>query len=412
MYQRIGKTAFKKNLSNTLALCRNLDNPQNDFKSIHIAGTNGKGSSAHMISAVLQSAGYRVGLYTSPHIKDFTERICINGQSIPEHEVADFVDQNQNIISRINPSFFEVTVVMAFYYFAKQEVDLAIIETGLGGRLDSTNVIVPAVSLITNIGMDHQEMLGDSLPEIAFEKAGIIKNGIPVIICTTQNQVADVFINKAEELKSPIIFAEEELSINRLENCEFELISGDTFYPSIIRLDLKGDYQQKNLPGVLVTLKKLSDCEFAITHENIIEGLGNITRLTGLKGRWQILSRGKPLIVCDVAHNEDGIRAIMNQLENTQSDKKHIVWGMVNDKDTGKLLNLLPKDALYYFCEAQIPRALKVEKLKTTAESIGLVGNSYPSVSSATAEAKKHATDNDLIFIGGSTFVVAEIDEL
>jgi dihydrofolate synthase/folylpolyglutamate synthase len=412
MYQRIGKSAFKKNLSNTLVLCHHLNNPQNKFNSVHIAGTNGKGSSAHMISAILQSAGYNVGLYTSPHLKSFTERICINGQPIPEKDVAEFVSQNQVIISRINPSFFEVTVVMAFYHFAQNGVDLAIIETGLGGRLDSTNVINPEVSLITNIGLDHQEMLGNSLEQIAGEKAGIIKQGVPVVIGTTQNQVRDIFIKKAEVLGSPIIFAENKLSVKQLGNDEYKIISSDTFYPPVIKMDLGGEYQQKNLPGVLASLRILSGDKIRITRENILKGLGNIAGLTGIKGRWQILSKKHPFIVCDVGHNEDGIRAVMDQLDKIKSSKKHIVWGMVNDKDTRKLLSLLPRDALYYFCEAPIPRALKVEELKTIALSIGLTGNAYSNVNDALQDARRNASDHDVIYIGGSTFIVAEIDGL
>lgn len=412
MYQRIGKMAFKKTLSNTLTLCKNLDNPQTRFKSIHIAGTNGKGSSAHMISAILQKAGYKIGLYTSPHLKDFTERISINGQSIAEKEVADFVEQNQGIISDINPSFFEVTVVMAFYYFARQKVDYAIIETGLGGRLDSTNIIIPEVSLITNIGMDHQDMLGESLSQIAGEKAGIIKPEVPVVIGYKQPGIIDVFVSKAADMNAPIIFANNEVTVRPSAGGSFKLISDNTFYPEHIRLDLKGDYQKMNLPGVLVTLRMIADGGIPLNHENIKEGLKNISKIAPIKGRWQVLSKSNPFVVCDIAHNEDGIKAVMDQLQKQQHDRMHIVWGMVQDKDILKLLKLLPKDAQYYFCEARIPRALEVEKLKVFADKTRLHGNTYSTVRSAIKEAKVNASAHDLIFIGGSTFVVAEIDDI
>jgi len=412
MYQRIGSKAFKKNLSNTLQLCENLDNPQLRFKSIHIAGTNGKGSSAHMLSAILQKAGYNIGLYTSPHLKDFTERIQVNGQPIKEDDVADFVDRNQGIISDINPSFFEVTVVMAFDYFASQKVDFAIIETGLGGRLDSTNVILPEVSLITNIGFDHQDMLGETLPQIAGEKAGIIKLGVPVVIGQKQPEISDVFITKAAELNAPILFANDEVSAHAETNGVFEIISDNPFYPENITVDLQGDYQAMNLPGVLVTLRLISDSGNIIRHESIQNGFENISELAPIKGRWQVLSEKSPFIVCDVAHNEDGIRSTMEQLQKQQHSKKHIIWGMVQDKDTIKLLELLPKDAKYYFCEAHIPRALEVSTLKKYADKVGLKGNIYPTVQSALKEAKVNASAQDLIFIGGSTFVVAELDEI
>ena len=303
-------------------------------------------------------------------------------------------------------------MVMAFHHFAQNGVDLAIIETGLGGRLDSTNVIIPEVSLITNIGMDHQEMLGDSLEQIAGEKAGIIKPEVPVVIGTTQHQLRSIFSTKAEDIKSPIIFSEEELSVKRSGNNTYRVISSNSFYPPVFKLDLRGEYQEKNLPGVLATLRIICEDKIQITHENILDGLRNIAGLTGIKGRWQIISHKNPFIVCDVAHNEDGIRAVMDQINRIKTGKKHIVWGMVNDKDTGKLLSLLPTDAQFYFCEAQIPRALKVEELKKIAESLGLKGRSYPNVNDAIKDAKRNASNDDVIYIGGSTFVVAEIDGL
>ncbi len=395
MYQRIGKSAYKKNLDNTLALCEALGNPQTQFKSVHIAGTNGKGSSAHMISAILQSAGYKTGLYTSPHLKSFTERIRINGIEILEQAVIDFVMDHKHLIEEIKPSFFEITVVMAFEYFARQKVDIAVIEVGLGGRLDSTNVITPEVSLITNISLDHQEMLGDTLPLIAIEKAGIIKEGVPIVIGQRQIEIEDIFINRASALNSPIVFGEDQFPID--EN-NFDL-------------QLRGDYQQNNLPGVLSIVDHLVKKGYKITHDHIQNGLINTSDLTGLKGRWQILQED-PAMICDTGHNVAGIQLILKQLSRMAYNQLHIVWGMVDDKDSESVLSLLPNEAKYYFCQANVPRAKKAQLLFEEANIMGLDGVLIEDVNESINAASQNADKSDLIFIGGSTFVVAEIANL
>lgn len=393
MYQRVGNVAFKKDLSNTLRFCEYLGNPQHQFKSIHVAGTNGKGSSSHMLAAILQSAGYKVGLYTSPHLKNFTERIKINGKEIQELDVVEFVANNKDHLESIKPSFFETTVVMAFDYFAKQKVDIAIIEVGLGGRLDSTNVITPLVSLITNIGYDHQQLLGDTLIQIAGEKAGIIKHGIPVVISERQSEVEQVFIDKANSLFTSIVFA------------------SDNKKKDHFSMDLQGLYQFKNVNGVLEVVSILNECGFKILRSSIQQGLSNTTTITGLKGRWQILDEN-PKIICDTAHNQEGIELVLKQLNIISFDQLHIVWGMVNDKVIDNILKLLPKDANYYFCEAKIPRALNAKQLCDKSLEFGLKGAVIEDVNSAIEKAKQKAHSNDLIFIGGSTFVVAEINDL
>ena len=396
MYQRVGAAAYKKDLSNTLELCSQLGNPHNQFKSVHIAGTNGKGSSSHMIAAILQSAGYKVGLYTSPHLKSFTERIRINGVEIGEKEVVDFVTNHKLLLEEVKPSFFETTVVMAFDYFARNKVDIAIIETGLGGRLDSTNVIRPLVSLITNIGLDHQHMLGDTTSKIAKEKAGIIKKSVPVVIGKRQEDVIHVFERSSIEKDAPLFFASELVSEDRIR--EFQL-------------DLKGDYQKLNLPGVLQTIELLKEEEFAIDDVAIEKGLKNVVQLTGLKGRWQVIHK-TPLIICDTAHNLDGIELVVSQLEAIPKNRLHIVWGMVNDKDPEALLSLLPKAATYYFCEPKVPRGMKLADLEYHASRMELKGEFVGDVNKAITTAKEVARYDDVIFIGGSTFVVAEIENL
>jgi dihydrofolate synthase/folylpolyglutamate synthase len=393
MYQRVGNIAFKKDLSNTIRFCEYLDNPQYQFKSVHVAGTNGKGSSSHMLAAILQSAGYKVGLYTSPHLKNFTERIKINGKEIEEHEVVDFVANNKNHLESIKPSFFETTVVMAFDYFAKQKVDIAVIEVGLGGRLDSTNVITPLVSLITNIGYDHQQLLGDTLVQIAGEKAGIIKEGVPVVVSERQPEVEGVFKDKAGDLSSDIVFA------------------SDRVQGKDLQLDLLGIYQQKNVKGVLEVVKILNQIGFEILLPAIQQGLSDTIGLTGLKGRWQLLC-DNPKIICDTAHNQEGIELVLQQLNSIKFNQLHVVWGMVNDKAIDNILKLLPKDANYYYCEAKIPRALNAKHLCDKALQFGLKGVVIEDVNSAIEKAKQKAHSNDLIFIGGSTFVVAEINDL
>jgi dihydrofolate synthase/folylpolyglutamate synthase len=389
MYQRIGNAAYKANLDNTYRLSEILIHPEKQFKSVHIAGTNGKGSTSHMLAAVLQEAGYKVGLYTSPHLKDFRERIKINGEMISESEVIDFVNEFKTEFEKIQLSFFEWTVGLAFHYFAKEKVDIAIIETGLGGRLDSTNIVTPEVAVITNISMDHTQFLGDTLAKIAAEKAGIIKSTIPVIIGETQPEIKPVFIEKAKQLNAPIQFA-------------------DVLSSQVYESDLKGAYQQKNKKTVIATINILQQLGWKIAENHIKQGLLNVVNNTGLMGRWQILNT-QPLTVCDTGHNEAGIKLILAQLAEQQFKKLHFVLGVVNDKDIAIILQLLPKYATYYFCQAKIPRALDVHILAEKATAVGLSGTAFPTVEAAYQAAQKNATAQDMIFIGGSTFVVAEV---
>lgn len=412
MFQRVGASAFKKDLSNTLALCHHLGNPETKFKSVHVAGTNGKGSSSHAISSILMEAGFKVGLYTSPHLKSFTERIKINGEEIPEEEVVLFVDENNDFLEQLRPSFFEMTVAMAFWYFAKEEVDIAVIEVGMGGRLDSTNVIKPVVCLITNIGYDHMQFLGDTLEKIAGEKAGIIKENTPVVISQRQVETKSVFEKISGKKNAPIYFAEDYFSISKLKDEELAVYEVKTQDASFkLELDLKGNYQQKNLAGILQSIAVLQQLGYRITQSHIIYGLAQIVNNTGLKGRWQMLGKD-PWIICDTGHNEDGIRYITDQISQYSYQQLFMVIGMVNDKDVSKVLSLLPKEAEYIFCQANIPRAMPVEELYQKALKAGLKGQVEKDVNDAIALAKKKATKEDLIFIGGSTFVVAEIKEL
>ncbi|HNT50656.1 MAG TPA: folylpolyglutamate synthase/dihydrofolate synthase family protein [Cyclobacteriaceae bacterium] len=408
MFQRVGASAFKKDLTNTLALCKALGNPHQKFKSIHIAGTNGKGSTSHMLAAILQSAGYKTGLYTSPHLKEFTERIRLNGKEIGRDFVTDFVERVKPQLEFIKPSFFEITVAMAFDFFASEKVDIAVIETGLGGRLDSTNVITPVLSVITNISWDHMDMLGDSLPAIAYEKAGIIKPNIPVVISETQTEIQHVFESKALETKSKIIFADKHYQVLKQEE-KFEINNLGHWF--ILESDLKGSYQSKNIAGVLTATDELRTLGFTIPEPSVLTGLKNVTALTGLKGRWQILSNA-PLTICDTGHNEAGIREILKQLNDVNFKNLHWVWGMVKDKDVSKIINLLPKAAQYYFCQATIPRAMDAATLAQYAKAAGLNGLVVADVNEAIQTARRNAAAGDLILIGGSTFVVAEIDNL
>ncbi len=410
MFTRVGAIAYKKDIDNTVIFCKHLAHPERKFKSIHVGGTNGKGSTSHMLAAILQTAGYKTGLYTSPHLKDFRERIRINGEMISEVEVVDFVTENQTIIEDISPSFFEATVALAFDYFAKQKVDIAIIEVGLGGRLDSTNIISPEISVITNISFDHQNILGNTLAEIATEKAGIIKNNTPIIIGQYQAEVADIFIAKAEEKIASISFASEEWNIgdSKIINQErnVELINEDQKIN--LTLDLTGAYQLKNIKTVLEAVKKIRLKGFNISNEHISLALNQVKKLTGLMGRWQILQEN-PLIICDTGHNEDGITEVLKNIAATPHQNLLIVIGMVKDKDIQKILTLLPKNAKYFFCAPDMPRAKSADELMLEAQSFGLIGEAYPSVKSALIAAKFEATKNDLIFIGGSTFVVSEV---
>ena len=388
MFQRIGASAFKKDLTNTLAFAHHLDNPQNKFKSIHVGGTNGKGSTSHMLASVLMEAGYKVGLYTSPHLKDFRERIRINGEMIAEDEVIKFISKNKEFLEHQKLSFFEMTVGMAFHHFAKHRVDFAVIEVGLGGRLDSTNIITPIVSVITNIGYDHMQFLGDTLPLIAGEKAGIIKQNIPIVIGEKQEEVLPVFKQKAVEMTADLFFAD-----------DFK-----TAYQTV----LKGNYQLKNVQTVVQTIKILKDSGVKIAEDHLKNGLLNVIKNTSLMGRWQILQEN-PKIVCDTAHNKEGLTYVLNQLQEEKFDQLHIVLGMVNDKDLPTILPMFPKNALYYFCKPDIPRGLEVAILYQEAQKFDLKGNVYVSVMDAFNSAKSIAQKNDLIFAGGSTFVVAEL---
>jgi dihydrofolate synthase/folylpolyglutamate synthase len=409
MYHRIGAAAYKANLDNTIALCNYLGNPEKQFKSVHIAGTNGKGSSSHMTAAILQEAGYKTGLYTSPHLKNFTERIKINGQEISQTFVTDFITQHKTFIEQLQPSFFELTVGMAFVYFAMQKVDIAVIEVGLGGRLDSTNIIMPEACLITNISYDHQNLLGDTLPQIAAEKAGIIKPHTPVVISQTQFDVAQVFVEKADQCHAPIIFADKQYWLdNHINSDIFDIYRQEELFISDVICELKGDYQPKNIRGVLQLLEVLSQRNFSVSKKHIKNGLAYVCTQTDFKGRWQVLSQ-TPLMVCDIGHNEDGIRQVVKQIAKQAYKDLHIVFGVVNDKSIDKILIQLPKDATYYFCTPNIPRGLAADLLQQQAANYQLKGQTYSSVAQAIETAKEKAKIDDMIFIGGSTFVVAEI---
>ena len=413
MYQRQGAVAFKKDLTNTLWLCDYFNNPHKKFRSVHIAGTNGKGSVSHFLASVLQEAGYKVGLYTSPHLKDFRERIKINGEMIPEAKVMDLVQNHLPNFSEVKPSFFEMTVALAFKHFADEEVDIAIVETGLGGRLDSTNVLEPELSIITNIGYDHQQFLGERLPQIASEKAGIIKYRTPTIVGRSQEETDSIFILKAKELLSELYFARDEI----------EVISVDyAGRPSpILKVGLKafgeqfelnsplaGTYQVENIVTAGCAVQALIKKGWLIQRENYINGVSNVVANTGLQGRWQVLSEA-PLTICDCGHNIDGVNELVQLLDKTEHHQLHIVWGMVSDKDSKAVLSMLPKDAIYYFCAPDIPRAMEVEVLVEHAKKFNLNGSRFSSVSKALNAAKNTSTEEDLVFVGGSTFVVAEV---
>ena len=389
MYQRIGAAAYKVDVSNTLKLMAHLKEPQSSFKSVHVAGTNGKGSTSHMLASVLQDAGYKVGLYTSPHLKDFRERIKLNGKMMPEQKVVNFIENHRSFFEENQLSFFEMTVGLAFDYFKNEKVDIAIIEVGLGGRLDSTNVINPEVSVITNIGLDHTQFLGTTLAEIASEKAGIIKSKIPVVIGEAKPETTAVFIDKARKEKSPILFVEEE------EIPEF-------------KTDLLGNYQIKNYKTAYATLGVLKQKGWSISNKNIENGFLNVAKNTGLQGRWQLLNKS-PKVICDTAHNIEGLSLVLNQLKKEDFDQLHIVLGVVADKNLDAILPLFPKNAIYYFCKPAVVRGLAEAKLQQKARGYELIGASYVSVSEAYKSAMTAAKAKDLIFIGGSTFVVAEI---
>jgi dihydrofolate synthase/folylpolyglutamate synthase len=409
MFHRIGAAAYKADLNNTLALMKHLNHPENKFKAIHVAGTNGKGSSSHLLASIFQSAGYKTGLYTSPHLKDFRERIRINGEMISEQEVIDFTIHTKHFIEEVQPSFFEITVGLCFDYFAKQKVDIAIIETGLGGRLDSTNVILPELSLITNISLDHTNLLGDTLEKIAFEKAGIIKPNTPIVI-SESSEIANVFIQKAKENNSLITFADAnwkaEIVNQNVDFLEMNISNGIKNYH--LKNQLNGIYQTKNSIAVIECIEQMKAKGWEISDDAIRNGFKNVKTITDLKGRWDIVQT-EPTIVTDIAHNEAGIKQVLAQLKLTSFDKLHIVIGMVKDKDVSKVLSLLPTNAFYYFCQPDLPRALAVNELQAIAQKFNLNGNSFLTVKEAFQSAKQNALSNDLILITGSNFVVAEI---
>jgi dihydrofolate synthase/folylpolyglutamate synthase len=411
MFTRDGASAFKKDLDNTLVLLQALGNPQHKFKSIHIAGTNGKGSSSHMLASIFAEAGYKTALYTSPHLLDFRERIRINGQMVDEQYVIDFVQTHQALIEQIQPSFFEVTVAMAFDFFAKQQVDIAIIEVGLGGRLDSTNVIKPLASLITNIGFDHMNMLGNTLAAIASEKAGIIKPNTPVVVSEYHEDTASGFIEKAKQEHAVLEFASEILhsEIKAVNEDYLRIEVGDLDnHIEQYELDLKGTYQAKNILGVLRMIDCMRALGYDLTQDAVKNGLRKVQSFTGLQGRWQTISKD-PFIICDTGHNEDGIREVLKNLANTNYKQLHFVIGAMKDKDLGHMLPLLPTDAIYYFSNPEMPRAMPSEELTAEAHQLGLKGNAYGPVIKAFEAAKQQYQDGDLIFVGGSNFVVSEV---
>ena len=421
LFSRIGPAAIKADLHNTIAICDFLGNPQNKFKTIHIAGTNGKGSTSHMLASILQEAGYKTGLYTSPHLYDFRERIKVNGIMCSETFVTSFTNKMKPFIEKVEPSFFEITVGMAFEYFADENVDIAIIETGLGGRLDSTNIINPILSIISNIGMDHMALLGNTLPEIAYEKAGIIKQATPVVISEVIPETKNIFEQKANSLNAPIYYAEEYIQFKSFQNnwqtslFEFNqplihLLDAPLFPKSFtVECDLPGKYQYKNLKGVLVAMQILATMGWQISASKILKGLLHVGKNTGLMGRWECIQT-TPRIILDVAHNEHGIKALLEQLESLHYAQLHIITGMVKDKDVNAVLNLLPKKAKYYFTQSHIPRALPVSELAAKGNAFDLNGSQFENVNIALQSANKNATANDLILVIGSVFLVAEVD--
>ena len=406
VFHQIRAAAYKPGLENSIRLMEQLHNPQNEYRIIHVAGTNGKGSVSHFLSAILQSAGYKTGLYTSPHLVDFGERIRVNGKKIQPEYVADFVEKNEKMLDKIQPSFFEATMAMAFRYFADCAVDVAVIEVGLGGRLDSTNIVSPALSVITNISFDHTEFLGNTLAQIAAEKAGIIKPETPVVIGEVVPETRPVFIQKAQEQNSPLTFAEENISVKFIEYSADKMIV-ETRDDEKLIVGLCGEYQLKNIATVLTAVEELQKLGFAIYREDVKNGLENVIPLTNLQGRWQVISH-KPTVVLDTGHNKGGIEYIVHQLKKQHYEKLRIVIGMVKDKDISGVLSLLPRDAVYYFTNAATERALPAQKLKEQAERTGLNGKAYSTVEQAVKLALEEAGEKDFVFIGGSNFVVGE----
>lgn len=420
MFSRIGAAAIKNDLVNTISICKYLGNPEKKFKTIHVAGTNGKGSTSHMLASIFQEAGYTTGLYTSPHLYDFRERIKVNGEMCSKEFVTSFTNRMKVLIDEIEPSFFELTVGMAFEYFAEQKCDIAIIETGLGGRLDSTNVISPELSIITNIGWDHMALLGNTLPEIAAEKAGIIKKETPVVISEMIPETKTVFDEKAKALEAPIYYAEDFFQLQSFQNnwqtalFEFNqplihLLDAPLFTKNFtIECDLPGKYQYKNLKGVLVAVQLLSQMGWKLKASKVLTALNKVKKNTGLMGRWECIQEN-PRVVLDVAHNEHGIKALLEQLDTLSYQQLHIITGMVKDKDINAVLNLLPKNANYYYTQSHLPRALPSNELAAIASAIGLKGLEFENVNIALDTAKKNANPNDLIIVIGSIFLVAEV---
>ncbi len=408
MFQRIGAAAYKADLNNTLALCQMMNHPERDFPAIHIAGTNGKGSSSHMLASIFQEAGYKTALYTSPHLIDFRERIRVNGQMIPKENVVEFVEKYKNQFEAIKPSFFELTFAMALDFFSAQKVDIAIMETGMGGRLDSTNVVLSQLSIITNIGMDHMAFLGDSLPKIAAEKAGIIKPNTPVIIGEYHAETNRVFTEKASSIKAPIYFAPDRFQVIQNED-SFDIYKDNSLW-NRIKLPLQGYYQTKNLATVSQAYVMLQE-QWKLTEEHFLRGLERVVANTSLMGRWQQVQLN-PRVILDTGHNEHGLKLTMQQLKQYEYKKLYFVLGLVNDKEVQKILKLLPSDAHFYLCQARIPRALPIAQLEKSCHELSLNYQSFNSVADAYEAALKDAQADDMIFVGGSTFVVAEVLEM
>ncbi|MCX6248384.1 MAG: bifunctional folylpolyglutamate synthase/dihydrofolate synthase [Bacteroidetes bacterium] len=415
MYQRIGAAAYKPDLTNTLAFCNLLKNPQQTFRSVHIAGTNGKGSVSHMLASVLQEKGLKTGLYTSPHLTDFRERIRVNGVRIPEEKVIRFVENHKPAFEKLGLSFFEMTVGLAFDFFRDEKVDVAVIEVGMGGRLDATNIITPLLSVITNISFDHKQFLGDTLEKIAFEKAGIIKHGIPVVIGETQEEPRKVFLEKARQEQAPVRFADQEFSAGNIRNWQpdnekivLDIYRKNNLHLANLESPLGGNYQVKNILTVCAACEVLAPRLDGISEDNIRNGIGHVIRNTGFAGRWQLLSR-EPLTLCDTCHNEAGLQQVLDQIRNIPHEQLHFVFGMVNDKEIDQILQILPKNATYYFCKADIPRGLDAHELRNKATEYGLAGKVFGSVGQALKSAQENAGENDLVFVGGSIFVVAEV---
>ncbi len=413
MYQRVGSAAYKKDLSRTLELDKYFGHPHRKFRSIHIAGTNGKGSVAHTLASILHEAGYKVGLYTSPHYLDFRERIRINGQMVSKDYVVDFVRENKAFFDKVKPSFFEMTVAMAFEYFADQSVDIAVVEVGMGGRLDSTNIITPLVSVITNIGYDHTQFLGTTLPQIAREKAGIIKPRVPVVIGPMPASVQSVFLEVASEKDAPIYQAANNYSVEnsyltRDGKLAFSVYHRGKIFYRDLKFGLIGQYQKMNIPVILQTIDVLRQYPyFKINQQAIEDGLERVVENTGIMGRWQVISHS-PLIVCDAGHNQDGIRQVVNQIKFQNYSRLHFIFGSVGDKDISSILRLLPRDAQFYFVRSSVDRSMPAEHLRAKASDYGLEGEAFDSVPEAIEKAIEQSQQKDMIFIGGSTFVVAD----